>query len=137
MTAIAQHAGVALDTVYASVGRKPELARLLIGRDEPGQGQAAAINQDGSMNSATNPALRGSIVSFYATGQGAGSGAVNLTVGGYQAQLPYAGSAPGFAGLMQINAQIPSGFFLEPGIQPVVLSIGGATSQAGVTIAIQ
>ena len=30
MTAIAQHAGVALDTVYASVGRKPELARLLI-----------------------------------------------------------------------------------------------------------
>ena len=30
MTAIAQGAGVALDTVYASVGRKPELARLLI-----------------------------------------------------------------------------------------------------------
>jgi AcrR family transcriptional regulator len=30
MTAIAEHAGVALDTVYAAVGRKPELARLLI-----------------------------------------------------------------------------------------------------------
>lgn len=30
MTAIARQAGVALDTVYASVGRKPELARLLI-----------------------------------------------------------------------------------------------------------
>ena len=30
MTAIADRAGVALDTVYASVGRKPELARLLI-----------------------------------------------------------------------------------------------------------
>jgi len=30
MTAIAERAGVALDTVYASVGRKPELARLLI-----------------------------------------------------------------------------------------------------------
>ena len=30
MTAIAGKAGVALDTVYASVGRKPELARLLI-----------------------------------------------------------------------------------------------------------
>jgi AcrR family transcriptional regulator len=30
MTAIAQRAGVALDTVYASVGRKPELARLLV-----------------------------------------------------------------------------------------------------------
>jgi uncharacterized protein (TIGR03437 family) len=102
-----------------------------------GTGQAAANNQDGSLNTATNPAPRGSIVSFYATGQGSISGAANLTVGGYQAQLPYAGPAPGFPGLMQINAQIPSGFFLQAGIQPVVLTIGGATSQAGVTIAIQ
>jgi len=30
MSAIAERAGVALDTVYASAGRKPELARLLI-----------------------------------------------------------------------------------------------------------
>ncbi len=30
MTAIAARAGVALDTVYASVGRKPQLARLLV-----------------------------------------------------------------------------------------------------------
>jgi AcrR family transcriptional regulator len=30
MTAVAAQAGVALDTVYASVGRKPELARLLV-----------------------------------------------------------------------------------------------------------
>jgi AcrR family transcriptional regulator len=30
MAAIAEQAGVALDTVYTSVGRKPELARLLI-----------------------------------------------------------------------------------------------------------
>ena len=40
MTAIADRAGVALDTVYATVGRKPELARLLIetaisGTDQP------------------------------------------------------------------------------------------------------
>jgi uncharacterized protein (TIGR03437 family) len=101
-----------------------------------GTGEAAAINQDGSINSATNPALRGSIVSFYATGQGSSSGPVNLTIGWYQAQLQYAGPAPGFPGLMQINALIPGGFFLEAGIQPVVLSIGGAASQAGVTIAI-
>jgi uncharacterized protein (TIGR03437 family) len=101
-----------------------------------GTGEAAAINYpDGSLNSASNPAPRGSIVSFYATGQGSSSGVVTLTVGGYQAQLLYAGPAPGFPGLMQINAQIPGGF-LGPGIQPVVLSIGGAASQSGVTIAI-
>jgi len=100
-----------------------------------GTGEAAANNQDGSINSAMNPAPRGSIVSFYATGQGSGTGTVSLTVGGYPAQLQYAGPAPDFPGLMQINAEIPGGF-LAPGIQPVLLSIGGASSQAGVTIAI-
>jgi trimeric autotransporter adhesin len=101
-----------------------------------GTGQAAAINQNASLNSESNPAPRGSIVSFYATGQGSGSGTFVLTVGGYPAELPYAGPAPGFSGLMQINAQIPTGF-LAPGIQQVLLSIGGVRSQAGVTIAIQ
>ncbi len=40
MTAIAQRAGVALDTVYASAGRKPELARLLIETAISGSTQA-------------------------------------------------------------------------------------------------
>jgi uncharacterized protein (TIGR03437 family) len=98
-------------------------------------GQAAATNQDGSLNSTSNPAARGSVVSLYATGQGSSQGEVTLTIAGYNAPLLYAGPAPGFAGLMQLNAQIPCGF-LPPGIQPVVLSIGGVTSQAGVTLTI-
>ncbi len=98
-------------------------------------GQAAATNQDGSLNSESNPAARGSIVSLYATGQGSSQGDVTLTIAGYTAPLLYAGPAPGFAGLMQLNAQIPCGF-LPPGIQPVVLSIGGVLSQAGVTLTI-
>jgi AcrR family transcriptional regulator len=40
MTAIAERAGVALDTVYASAGRKPELARLLIETAISGTDQA-------------------------------------------------------------------------------------------------
>jgi uncharacterized protein (TIGR03437 family) len=100
-----------------------------------GAGQAAANNQDGSLNSASNPAPRGSVISLYATGQGSSTGNVTLTIAGYNAPLLYAGPAPGFAGLMQINAQIPTGF-LPPGIQLVQLSIGGVVSQAGVTIAI-
>jgi uncharacterized protein (TIGR03437 family) len=99
-------------------------------------GQAAAVNQDGSLNSASNPAARGSIVSLYATGQGSSTAeSVTLTIAGYNAPLFYAGAAPGFPGLMQINAQIPGGF-LPPGIQAVLLSIGGSASQAGVTIAL-
>ncbi len=100
-----------------------------------GTGQAAASNQDGSLNSATNPAARGSVVSLYATGQGSNPSGITLTIAGYNAPLLYAGPAPGFPGLMQINAQIPAGF-LPPGIQAVVLSVGGVVSQAGVTLAI-
>jgi AcrR family transcriptional regulator len=45
VTAVAAHAGVALDTVYASVGRKPELARLLIETAISGTGQAVPAEQ--------------------------------------------------------------------------------------------
>jgi uncharacterized protein (TIGR03437 family) len=73
---------------------------------------------------------------LYATGQGQDQSPVSLTIGGYTAALVYAGPAPGFDGLMQINAQIPGGF-LAPGVSPVVLSIGTAASQDGVTIAVK
>jgi AcrR family transcriptional regulator len=45
MTAIAARAGVALDTVYASAGRKPELARLLIETAISGTDQAIPAEQ--------------------------------------------------------------------------------------------
>ena len=101
-----------------------------------GTGQAVAINQDGTVNSASNPAARESVIVLYATGQGQDLSAVSLTIGGYPAMLAYAGPAPGFPGLMQINAQVPGGF-LPPGILPAVLSIGSANSQNGVTIAVK
>ncbi|MGP7999266.1 MAG: TetR/AcrR family transcriptional regulator [Streptosporangiaceae bacterium] len=45
MAAIASRAGVALDTVYASAGRKPELARLLIETAISGTDQAVPAEQ--------------------------------------------------------------------------------------------
>ena len=75
------------------------------------------------------------MVSLYATGQGPSTSNVTLSIAGYNAPILYAGSAPGFPGLMQINAQIPSGF-LPPGVQPVLLTVNGVASQSGVTIAI-
>ena len=47
MTAIAARAGVALDTVYASVGRKPELARLLIETAISGTSDAVPAEERG------------------------------------------------------------------------------------------
>ncbi len=116
-------------------------------------GQAAAINQTGSINSASSPAKVGSIISLFATGGGQTSPAsvdgslaavplpqpilpVTATVGGQPATVQYAGGAPGLvAGVMQINVQIPSG--VTPGSAvPVVVQVGTVTSQSGVTIAV-
>jgi AcrR family transcriptional regulator len=47
MTAIAKHAGVALDTVYAVVGRKPDVARLLIETAISGTGGAVPAEERG------------------------------------------------------------------------------------------
>ena len=52
------------------------------------------------------------------------------------ASILFAGEAPGFVGVMQINAQVPSGF-VPPGGLALVLTVGSYQSPAGVTIAVQ
>jgi AcrR family transcriptional regulator len=47
MSAIAEHAGVSLDTVYAAAGRKPDLARLLIETAISGTGDAVPAEERG------------------------------------------------------------------------------------------
>lgn len=101
-----------------------------------GTGQAAALNEDGTMNSASNMADRGSVIVLFATGEGIAPLPVSLKIGDYSAEILYAGAAPGFAGLFQINARIPAGF-APPGILPVILQVGTVASPAGVTIAVR
>ena len=98
-----------------------------------GTGAAAALNQDMTVNSASNPAAASGTIVLYGTGSGAG--AVSVSIADQPASIVYAGDAPGYIGVMQINATIPAG--TPSGAQPVVLSIGSATSQSGVTIAVK
>jgi uncharacterized protein (TIGR03437 family) len=111
------------------------------------------FNQDGTLNSPGNPATAGSIVVFYATGGGQtdppgvdGSFAtapypvptqnVSVAIAGVKADLVYKGAAPlEIAGLLQINAVVPTGLALSDMAQ-LVLTIGSASSQLGCTIAI-
>ena len=120
--------------------------------DSTGNGQAAAFNEDGSLNSASNPAKAGAMVVLYATGEGKSSPSVldgqpattplpkpllrvDVTIDGKTAEIAYAGGAPGLvAGLMQINARIPAG--ARTGNVSIVVTVGAASSQAGVTIAV-
>jgi len=118
-----------------------------------GMGQVVAVNEDGSLNSDQHPAQLGSIVVLYATGQGqtqpagvTGQAAqapygtpqlpLSLTIAGVAADVIWAGSAPGFVGLLQINARIPGGF-IPTGDLPVILTIGAYRSAAGVTMAVE
>ncbi|MDQ6677906.1 MAG: SBBP repeat-containing protein [Acidobacteriota bacterium] len=91
-------------------------------------GSAAALNQDGSVNSAANPAAPGSVVSLFATGleqsllltegtiwPGPNPFSFSLlnikvttSLGGGSLPILYAGAAPGLInGVTQLNVQLP------------------------------
>jgi uncharacterized protein (TIGR03437 family) len=126
----------------------------LVSMSGTGQDQAAALNQDGSINSSTNPAARGSIVVLYGSGAGPTSppgidghianspapspiAPITVTIGGAEATVLYAGGAPGLVeGVIQVNAVIPAGVI--PGARvPVVIASGTAKSQPLLTIAVK
>ena len=117
-----------------------------------GTGQASALNADGTVNSSTNPALGGSVITLFATGEGPENPPgedgvvddrilrtpqlpVSLTIGGQNARVLYAGTGFGqVQGVMQVEALIPAGL---TGAVPVVLTAGTASSQANVTISLK
>jgi uncharacterized protein (TIGR03437 family) len=98
---------------------------------QTGAGQAAAVNQDGTTNSAVKPANRGGYISLYATGWSDPKLPVSLTIDGIQAPIQFAGQAPGQpSGLMQVNVQIPRDA-MPGGYVPVVLKVGDASTVDG------
>jgi uncharacterized protein (TIGR03437 family) len=119
----------------------------------PGGGPAVALNQDGSLNTTANPAAAGEIVTLFGAGQGAldrplasgqaapldelsrVDGEVRVLMGGLESEVAFAGMAPGFVGLLQINAGVPEG--ASGGAAAVEIRIRGTASPAGVTIELE
>jgi trimeric autotransporter adhesin len=122
-------------------------------------GRVSAATGAYSVNSSTNAALVGDTIVFYLTGEGiydlataATSGYIvpanlsplpqmsplpTVTIGGVAATVSYAGVVPGgLLGLFQINAIVPVGSTTGNSV-PVVVTIGGVTTQAGATIAVK
>jgi uncharacterized protein (TIGR03437 family) len=95
-----------------------------------GQGQAAAFNQDGSLNSANHPAGSGTVISLFATGLGQAT--PTATIGAQPATVQsVVGLVPG---VTQINVKIPTG--VNGASAPVFVQVGSVSSQTGVTIAV-
>ena len=79
-------------------------------------GMGAVLNQDFSMNGPANPLPRGQVLVVYATGLGAvtrqgqlsvTSAPVTAVVNGQELPVEFAGLAPGYVGLYQVNVPIP------------------------------
>ncbi|MEO8100184.1 MAG: IPT/TIG domain-containing protein [Acidobacteriota bacterium] len=115
--------------------------------------KGAVLNQNSTLNTSTNVALRGEFVQIYATGPGTfknaitdGAGApgnpLNTTlstpqvyIGGVLTEVQFTGLAPGFPALWQVNAKVPSQTFIT-GRVPVVITMDGVDSNE-VTIFVQ
>jgi uncharacterized protein (TIGR03437 family) len=144
-TLVGQH--VPVQVVYTG-GSGPSASALVVSTAPAmfnlGSNQAAVVNQDGTVNSASNPAARGSYISVYATGEGQTSPAgidgfipssaallskpnavVAVSIGQLTSQILYAGTAS-FDGFFQVNAVVPQS--LSPGAAPITLAVGGAAS---------
>jgi uncharacterized protein (TIGR03437 family) len=120
--------------------------------DGTGLGQIMALNADGSVNSVTHPATRGTPVTFYVTGEGQTNptgvdGAITanpapkpaaqqiqVTIGGSVAQLSSAAeeiAKP--AGTLQVTVIVPND--APTGVpDEVLILIGGGVSQRGATV---
>ena len=122
-----------------------------------GKGEPILVHADYSLVSAAAPAVPGETLMLFATGLGAvdptpatgaaaGDGApgrplnlvtdtVAVMAGGQKAQVHFAGLAPGYVGLYQINFTVPRDVYGSPGA--VTVRCSGAESQAGVAMAIR
>jgi uncharacterized protein (TIGR03437 family) len=126
-----------------------------------GTGPGAILNNiDYSLNTAANPVSRGNsasaYVDIYLTGAGVTTpasvdgllvtppypllpaNAVTVTMGGVPCpNIAYAGASPYLiSGLTQITVQVPEGVTPGPSV-PLAVTIGGVSTQPGVTLAVQ
>ncbi len=119
-----------------------------------GKGPGAVLNQDYQLNSAQNPAPRGSAIMIFATGEGQtnppgvdGKFAeqtlptpqlpVKVLFGSAEGRVLYAGAAPGLvAGVLQVNVVVPENIPAGSAV-PLTLIVGDRRSPPGPTVAIK
>jgi uncharacterized protein (TIGR03437 family) len=148
-------------TAPVNVNVGPETPQFLFDVQNPsGQNEVVAVEQNGAQvgpaglipgGETFTPAQVGDVLTAYGVGWGTTSPAAvvgslaagaatitapyTLTVGGQTAVVSYAGLAPTFAGLYQINFTVPAG--LSAGNQPIVLTVGGVATPTGAFLAVQ
>lgn len=152
------HSGSVLATGLWLPGRAPAFFTVSQG----GAGQGVALNEDGSLNAAASPALRGRAVQMFGTGAGAeflsasgqpltlpdgqpappGGSPLFLTpirplvrVGPAPATVLFSGLAPGLVGVWQVNFTVPLNAPAGAAV-PVTVTYNGAAANP-ITLAVR
>jgi len=121
---------------------------------QSGTGQGVVLDGLNNLVDSSHAVKEGEVVVIYATGLGATNPAVatgqaapavpplalvttpvKVTIGGVEAAVEFAGLAPGFVGLHQVNARVPAGVAAGNAV-PLVLVQNGVPSNT-VTIAVK
>jgi uncharacterized protein (TIGR03437 family) len=168
--AMSGRTSVDVQVEYKGVRSDPVTVPVLTSRpgvfsaDASGQGEGAILNEDGTVNSPSNPARRGSVITIFGTGGGeSASGVVDgQLVGGTlpmtslpvsvffdiglgedgpptkQGEVVYAGgSTESVAGLLQLNVRIPANTSVTGDKVPFALIIGSQWTAYEVTVALR
>ncbi len=124
------------------VAFNPAIFILELGDD--GAALGAVVNQSGAVNRPNAPAKRGETIVVYGTGLGAVTAKGNLAtavtpvvavLADVELPVSYAGLAPGFLGLYQINIPIPAG--TPPGLALPFSLRQGVSDSNSVRLALQ
>jgi uncharacterized protein (TIGR03437 family) len=118
-------------TISRSALNVSSIAPSLFTANASGSGAPAALATADGVNYTTVgnpdgsavPISAGNVLVLFGTGiRRAATGTVKITIGGASAPVLYAGAQPGFAGLDQINTQLPPGV---SGLVDLVVTING------------
>jgi len=162
--AVSGRTSVDVEVEYAGVRSEAATVPVLLSRpgiftwDGSGRGQGNILNQDGTFNSPSNPARRGSTITMFGTGGGeADPGVVdgqivagirprtNLPVSvlfdlagpSTEAEVLYAGGVPGsVAGVLQLNVRVPSNAHTGDAVNFTVV-IGDQWTWSQATVAVR
>ena len=110
----------------------------------------AAFHQDGRTPVTTqNPAHPNEIITIYATGLGALNPAqvtgalstgsptvltITAALDSFFVPVPFAGGAPGFAGLNQVNIQIPANARTAPDLRLIIVANGFLSNSVAIPV---
>ncbi len=118
-------------TLVVTVSGKPappftvQVAAAAPGIFTDADSHAATVDATGQPVNLAHPATGGTVVSVFLTGMETLSQPVAATIGDAATTVQYAGPAPGYTGLSQVNIAVPN---LPNGVYPLIVQLNGVAS---------